>query len=354
MKDLGQLIITGISGLALTDEEKLFIQDKNIGGVILFAENYQDPAQLAELINEIQKLRDEYPLFIATDHECGRVIRFKKHFTHFPSMAKLAELDSPKIVYEVYEMMAKELKACGVNVNLAPCCDILTNKDNKVIGDRSFGPDPIEVEKYVSAAIRGLQTNGILACGKHFPGHGGTTKDSHFDLPLVKTDLKTMKERELIPFLKASKSRVEFMMMAHLMVDALNEELPTTLSKEAYDFLKDSLKFKKLIISDDMEMRAITDRFTYPEAAVRAIEAGADIIEYRSMETAKQAYDGLEVALKTGRLKREIIEQKAKKVYQCKKQSFSDYKPVYIPSITENMGLKEHQVFLSEINQKLG
>ena len=249
MKDLGQLFITGISGLSLSDSEREFIQSENIGGVNLFANNFSDPGQLAELNNDIQTLRDEYPLFIAVDHEGGRVQRFKKGFTHFPSMLDLSKIDSPKMIFQAHLIMAEELKACGVNMNYSPVCDILTNEKNKVIGDRAFGETAEDVEKNISAAIRGLQTGGVLSCAKHFPGHGNTLKDSHFYLPLIKKTLSEIEETELIPFVKASKSRVEFIMMAHLQVDALDEDQPTTLSPRAYKYLREKLKYQKIIIS---------------------------------------------------------------------------------------------------------
>lgn len=350
MKDLGQLFITGISGLSLTDDEKSFIQSENIGGVILFKENFTDAAQLAELINDIQKLRDEYPLFICTDHEGGRVIRFKKNFTQFPSSEQLAKTGSPKIVFESYQVMAIELAACGVNVNLSPCCDVLTNNKNTVIGDRSFGNSLEKVEACVSAAIRGLQTNGILACGKHFPGHGGTFKDSHLDLPLVDTSLEELEKLELRPFIKASKSRVEFMMMAHLIVTALDKNLPTTLSPKAYQYLREKLKFNKIIISDDMEMKAISDRYSYGEAAVIALDAGCDILEYRSMKTAKEALEGAKIALAAGKLDRAKLEEKIKRVMSCKKEHLSEYSPIYIPSLEKKLNDQNARQLIQKIN----
>ena len=166
--EIGQLFITGISGLSLTVEESEFLENNNIGGVILFKHNYQDPAQLAELVNSIQALRDEYPLFVSVDQEGGRVIRFKTHFTQFPSMHEIGQLDSPKLTFEVHKVLAEELKACGVNLDYSPCCDVWNNPKNKVIGDRAFGKTPDEVEKHVSAAIRGLDAGNILSCAKHF------------------------------------------------------------------------------------------------------------------------------------------------------------------------------------------
>ncbi len=341
MDNFGQLFIAGLSGFSLTDEEKDFIKNEKLGGVILFHHNYQDPAQLAELVNSIQKLRDEYPLFIAVDQEGGRVVRFQSQFTQFPAMMTIAALNSPKTIFEVHQVMAKELSACGINLALSPCCDILTNEENKVIGDRAFGRDAETVEKFISAAIRGLQTSGLLSCAKHFPGHGGTLKDSHVDLPLIKTSLDEMRSRELIPFVKASKSRVEFMMMAHLLVDAIDNKLPTSLSAKAYEFLRQETKFTKIIITDDMEMKAITDRFTTEEAAIMAMMAGADMLLYKTLGEAKKALNGIREAVKKKTLKRDDIIHKLTKIEKCKKENFESYQPIYIPKIVDSFNTEE-------------
>lgn len=333
--NFGQLIICGIKGTTLLPEEVDFIKNEKLGGIILFTHNFDNPAQLAELVNAIQKNRDEYPLFISVDQEGGRILRFKKHFTQFPSMMDLARTNSPKLIFEVHEILAKELAACGVNLSYSPCCDILTNPDNKVIGDRAYGTDAETVEKYISAAIRGLQTNGIMACAKHFPGHGDTSKDSHYDLPLVKTSIEQMKKREMIPFIKASKSRVEFMMMAHLMVDALDTKLPTSLSPKAYEFLRQETKFTKIIITDDMEMRAIADRFSIEESAILALNAGTDMLLYRFMEDAEKALKAIREATKKRVIKKEQLLEKLTRVERCKKELLSTYQPIYIPKIAE-------------------
>ncbi len=335
IKDVGQIFMTGIDGISLTEEEKSWIQENNIGGVILFKHNYEAPAQLAELVNEIQSLRDDYPLFVSVDQEGGRVKRFQTHFTQFPAMLEVAKKDSPKLTFEVHKVMAEELKACGVNLNFSPCSDIWSNPSNKVIGDRAFGKSVEDVEKHISAAIRGLHTGGVLACAKHFPGHGNTTKDSHYDLPYVKKTIEEIESFELLPFIKASKSRVEFVMMAHLVVDAIDSQLPCSLSEKAYQYLRDSLKYNKLIITDDMEMKAITDHFGVEEAATKAINAGADILIYRSFKTAKQAFEGVQQKIKSQEIKFSTLEEKAKRIEQCKKTFLSDYMPVHIPSLSE-------------------
>lgn len=348
MDNYGQLIISGLKGTSLTAEESHFIKNEKLGGVILFAHNFEDPAQLAELVNNIQKLRDEYPLFIAVDQEGGRVMRFKKHFTQFPSMMDAARMDSPKLVFELHQIMAKELAACGINLSFSPVCDILTNPENKVIGDRAYGSDAETVEKYISAAIRGLQTSGLLSCAKHFPGHGGTTQDSHFELPLVKTSAEELRQREMIPFIKASKSRVEFMMMAHLMVDAIDDKLPTSLSPKAYEFLRQETKFNKVVITDEMEMKAIADKFSIEDAAVMALNAGADMLLYRFMEDAEKALAAIREAAKKRTIKKEALIEKLQRIERCKKENLATYNPIYIPKISESFGTTEAKKFMDQ------
>ena len=350
MDNYGQLIISGIKGTTLLPEEIDFIKNEKLGGIILFSHNFEDPAQLAELVNSIQKLRDEYPLFISVDQEGGRVVRFKKHFTQFPSMLDLARLDSPKLVFEVHQVIAKELAACGINLSFSPVCDILTNPDNKAIGDRAYGYDAETVEKYISAAIRGLQTSGLLSCAKHFPGHGGTTQDSHNELPLVKTSLQELREREMIPFIKASKSRVEFMMMAHLLVDSIDDKLPTSLSPRAYDFLRNETKFSKIVITDDMEMKAIADRFSIEDAAVMALNAGTDMLLYRFMDDAKKALGAIREAAKKRSIKKELLTEKLSRVERCKKENLASYQPIYIPKIAESFNTQEAKKILDQYN----
>lgn len=353
MDNFGQYVITGIKGTSLTPEETEFIRDEKVGGIILFSHNYQDPSQLAELVNSIQKLRDEYPLFISVDQEGGRVMRFKTHFTQFPAMMDLARMDSPKLVFEIHQVLAKELAACGINLSYSPSCDILTNPENKVIGDRAYGTDAPSVEKYISAAIRGLQTNGVLACAKHFPGHGDTSKDSHVDLPIVKTSVAKLRDREMIPFVKASKSRVEFMMMAHLLVDAIDDKLPTSLSAKAYDFLRQETKFSKIVVTDDMDMKAIADRYTTEEAAIMAISAGADMLIYRSPENARKAVNVIREHSKKRLMKKEILIEKQGRIERCKKEYFGNYQPIYIPKIADVFGTQDAKSLMDQWNKFL-
>lgn len=352
LNELGQLFICGVKGLGLDVDEAKFLQENNIGGVIFFQENYSDPAQLAEYVNELQKLRDEYPLFISVDQEGGRVKRFKSHFTQFPSMLEVGEQDSPKLTFDLHKRMAEELSACGVNLNYSPCCDIYTNPKNTVIGDRAFGKDKDTVEKHVSAAIRGLHTGNVLACAKHFPGHGDTLKDSHFDLPFIKKTMEEIEEIEVSPFIKAAKSRVEFVMMAHLVVDAIDPDFPCTLSKKAYDYLRKKLKYTKLIITDDMEMKAITKNQSTGDAAIAALNAGADIVLYRTSQEAMIAFEAVKEAIRTKQIPVSLIEEKLKRVRACKHAHFQEYKPIYIPAIQDSINEKLTKEIMSNFSDK--
>lgn len=353
MIQLGQLVFTGISGLALTSEERKFIEKEDIGGVILFSKNYESPAQLAELVNNIQTLRKEYPLFICTDHEGGRVIRFKTQFTQFPPMLEIAKLDSPKLVFEVATIMAEELLACGVNLNLAPVCDIWNNDQNKVIWDRAFGKDHETVSKFISSMIRGFETNHLMSCAKHFPGHGNTLKDSHYDLPIVKKSLEELRAEEFQPFIKAVKARVDMIMMAHIIVEGIDPELPCSLSPKAHQILRGELKYKGLIISDDMQMGAITAHRTMGEAAVLAIKAGSDIIEYRDMDQAMLGLDGLKKAQKDKTIKSADFNDRLERISEAKKAYFTDYKPIYIPDLEKKFSRKKSQLFLEDLKKKI-
>lgn len=351
LKDVGQLVVTGIEGKSLTDSERDFLETSNIGGVIIFEKNYESPAQLAELVNQIQTCRDEYPLFISIDQEGGRVKRLKHTFFQSPSMFDVAKFDSPKLTFEIHKLMADQLLACGINVDYSPCCDIWSNPKNNVIGDRSFGTDPATVEKHVSAAIRGLQTGKVISCAKHFPGHGDTLKDSHYDLPFVKKSLEEIEAFELLPFQKAAKSRCEMMMMAHLVVDAIDPDLPTSLSPKAYDYLRKVLKFNRVVVTDDMEMQAITDSFGVEEASVKAISAGADIVIYRSIEAARKAFGAIHKAVKDREIELTVVDEKIKRILDLKKSYFDEYKPIYIPEIDKQMNHQKANELTEKITQ---
>lgn len=345
-KLLGQCFFIGFDGLELPPSIQSFIQENGIGGVTLFANNYESPAQVAELINSIQALRgDAPPLAICVDHEGGRVQRFKKPFTKFPEARAIGDQNSPKLAYECAEMMAKELKTVGVNINFAPVADINTNPANPVIGRRAYGDTEEHVSKMVSGIVRGFLSNGIQCVVKHFPGHGDTTQDSHFHLPKIKTPLDTILAREVKPFTKAFKSRCELVMMAHIIVEDVDPKVPATLSKKIIqDILRGQLRFRGLIFSDDMEMKAIADNFGEADAALMALEAGVNMLLYHTEPFQTRAFEGLLSKLSSpeGVAALAALEESAKRVTEFRAKNFLPYKHVYIPEITSVIGSPEH------------
>lgn len=342
MKDLGQLIITGIGGTSLSTEEKNFLQNERIGGVILFSKNFSDPEQLKKLVDSIFALNNEHPFFISVDHEGGRVIRFKKYFTQFPPMLKLAKLNDPEIFFQVGKIMGQELSSCGVNLNFTPCCDLFTNPQNEVIGDRAFGRDPVEAGPFIKRFIEGMKKENVLTCAKHFPGHGDTLEDSHFDLPRVQSSLKVLKEREFKPFNQAIKSGVDTVMMAHLLVDEIDPKYPCSLSKSAYQLLRSVLGFQGLILTDDMQMDAIKKGYSLAEAAELSISAGANCLIYRDLANSKEAL----ASLKESKIPKPFLSESIKKITDFKKEKLR-------PKGSPKISFLEGEKFLSELQNRL-
>lgn len=354
-RDLGQCFFIGFEGIELPASAQAFIKENSIGGVTLFANNYENPAQVAELINSIQALRgDAPPLVIAVDHEGGRVQRFKKHFTKFPEARVIGDQNSPKLAFEVAEIMARELKTVGVNLNYSPVADINTNPSNPVIGRRAFGETEDQVSKMVSAFVRGFLTHGVQSCVKHFPGHGDTSQDSHFHLPKVKTKLETILDREVKPFLKAFKSKCEMVMTAHIIIEDVDPKTPATLNKKfLQEILRDQLRYRGLIISDDMEMKAMTDHFGQVEAPLRALEAGVNVLLYHTEAAQAPAFEGLlsKLSSSEGAEARRNLADSAKKVTDFRARHFADYKPVYIPEIASQIGTKESLALAAKLEK---
>ncbi len=352
---LGELFIIGFNDLELADETASFISQAKIGGVILFSHNYENPGQVAELTNQVQECRaGELPLWIAVDHEGGRVQRFKRVFTRIPDAASIGAVDSPKLAFEIAETLAKELKAVGININFSPVADIATNSRNPVIGPRAFGNNEEIVSKMVSAFVRGHLVQGVQPCLKHFPGHGDTSTDSHFALPRVDTSLEVLREREFKPFVKGFKSRCAMVMTAHILNSKLDAERPATLSKKILrEILRQELRYFKLIISDDLEMKAITDHYGAEDAPRLAIEAGCDLLIYRSEAGARHAYEALLKALESEKLSPELVVEAAQRSRELKKEVLLPYQAITISELNQKVGTPENLAVIQQLGQKL-
>ena len=276
-REIGQLLIGSMPGTTISAEMRSLAREFAIGGVILFARNIEAPEQVAELSHDLQSLAPETPVWVSIDQEGGRVARLRAPFTEWPPMAVLGRCGDPAVASRFAAALAAELKAVGITLDYAPVLDIHTNPKNPVIGDRALAVDAAMVGTLGAAIVRGLQDNGVAACGKHFPGHGDTSVDSHDELPIVEHPPDRIRRVECVPFREAIRADVAFMMTAHLLVPSLDEATPATLSRRiVHDLLRQKLGFDGVILSDDLEMEALARTYALPEAAVQAIAAGCD------------------------------------------------------------------------------
>jgi beta-N-acetylhexosaminidase len=275
--------MVGFHGHAASADARRLIRDYRAASVILFARNVDTPEQLAELVRELQSIaRDaghELPLLVAVDQEGGRVARLRTPWTEWPPLRALGRLGSEPHARRMGEALAAELRTCGVRCDFAPVLDVDTNPRNPVIGDRSFGEEPELVGRLGAAMIRGLQGGGVAACAKHFPGHGDTDLDSHQALPAVDHPRSRLEAVELRPFRAAIDAGVASIMTAHLLVRELDDGLPATLSPALLEgLLRRELGYGGVIVSDDLEMKAVALRWRPGEAAVLAALAGCDLL----------------------------------------------------------------------------
>jgi beta-N-acetylhexosaminidase len=312
----------------------------------------ESPPPVAELLNHVQECKTELPLITSIDYEGGRVQRFKKPFTKIPDAATIAATDSPKLAFELAEMMARELHAVGINVNFAPVADIHTNPKNPVIGPRAYGSTEDGVSKMVSALVRGHCTQGVQPCVKHFPGHGDTSTDSHLTLPKVDTPLEVLMDREFKPFVKAFKSRCAMVMTGHILNPRIDPDFPATLSsKFLRDILRKQLRYTRVVVSDDMEMKAITNGFGAEEAPRLAIQAGCDILVYRTEAACRHAYESCVKAMESGELAPELVFEAEARVKSLKKDSFLPYQAVPVAEIGQKIGTPDSAALIQRIEE---
>jgi len=300
--DPGELLMVGIPGPTLDSGTRRQLEALGTRGVILFRRNFRTPAQVRRLCSALHDLRPD--MLIGIDHEGGRVNRPPPPFTTFPPAARVAATGSAPLAAAVGRAIGRELASIGVDLDFAPDLDVLTHARNRVIGDRAFGTTPAQVSRLGLAFARGLQAAGIIPCGKHFPGHGGTHGDSHMVLPRVARARADVMRAEVAPFRAAIAARLPCLMMAHIVYRNLDPRTPASLSSTIIEgILRRLLGFRGVIFSDDLEMGALSRRLSPEEIAVRAIAAGTDMLLWCSnLDKARRARAGLDAALESGRL----------------------------------------------------
>jgi beta-N-acetylhexosaminidase len=334
------------------------VEEQGVGGIIL---SLGSPTEAASKVNELQR-RARLPLLVAADLERGAGYRFNGAVflpgaislggaTEFPPLMALGATGDEKLALEMGRITGREAQALGIHTPFAPVLDVNNNPDNPIINIRSFGEDPKEVARLGRAFIRGIQEEGLFATGKHFPGHGDTETDSHLDLPVIRVDRARLDSVELYPFREAIRGGLGGIMTAHLLVPELSngDDLPTTLSPAVLtDLLKEEMGFEGLLFTDAMDMAAIDRRHSRKEAAVLAIEAGADVI--LMPPDVEEAAQGVVEAVEGGRLTEERLDESVLKILRAKEEfRLNENRQVPLEEVSRRVGIPEHQAVAQEI-----
>ncbi len=325
-EQIGQLLMVGFWGSTPSQEIIDLIQRYHVGNILLFSRNVRDTRQVLELTQSLQTIAKEagqrYPLLIAIDQENGIVQRLGEAATIFPGNMALGAIGSEEIAYQVAQATGHELKALGINMNLAPVVDVNNNPDNPVVGVRSFGEDPQQAARLGGVMVKGYHAAGMLSCLKHFPGHGDTTVDSHLALPTIPYTLERLETLELVPFRGGIEAGAESVMIAHVSFPALTQHdmFPATLSSDIVQgLLREQLGFNGLVLSDCLEMKAISETFGTERAAVKALQAGIDLVLVSHHYMRQQgSIEAIRVAVQTHELSSQVVRQAAKHVLRLK------------------------------------
>lgn len=355
---VGQMFMVSMYGESITYVGRDLLQTWQPGAVVLFTSNINTPDQITRLTNSYQQTITDaggVPLFIATDQEGGWIARLRNGFTEWPPMTLLTAANDPELAYEVGRAMALELRAVGINMNLAPVADLDTNRHNPIIGRRSPGADAELVSTMLEGYITGSQDAGVMTTAKHFPGHGDTGEDSHVTLPILYHDLERLESLELIPFAGAIEADTGAVMVAHIWFPAFDAEpIPGSLSQNIVTgILRGEMEYDGIIVTDAMDMDAIDTEYTAEEAALMAINAGIDLIAYgpgmsetRQMEVMQSIVD----AVRSGELDETRIDESVRRILDAKmRYGVMDWTPLDADSAAERIDLDGNLVLVERM-----
>ena len=348
------LFCFGFEGITLPDHFRPLLE-AGLGGVILFARNLRDLEQIFRLTAGLHAAASA-PLLVGVDQEGGRVTRLPAPFLTPPSAATLGLADDPALTNALGRAVGRELRAAGLTWNLAPVLDVRTNPANPVIGDRAFSHDPDRVARHGVAAIQGLTDAGVLATIKHFPGHGDTVADSHLTLPESMQSASRWRAVEFVPFHRAIRAGAPLVMVAHLFCPALDPASPTSLSRPVITgILREELGFDGVVVSDDLEMSAIADRFDPGQAAVRFLEAGGDLVLIcHDPERQRAAVTAVQEAERSGRLTEARLMASLNRIARLREWMATHRAPVDVEAARAIVGAPDHQRLLRKIHTVVG
>ncbi|MEC0124197.1 beta-N-acetylhexosaminidase [Paenibacillus pabuli] len=322
---VGQMFMCGFHGQHADEQIHTLIRDYHVGGVIYFRRNVGSVDQLTRLSADLQAIAaqsGELPLMISVDQEGGMVARIDKEgVTQVPGNMALGATGKPDYTLECAQILGRELKSIGIDMNLAPVVDVNNNVLNPVIGVRSYGENAESVALHGAAAIKGYQSQGIAATAKHFPGHGDTAVDSHLGMVTVPHDRDRLEQIELLPFRRAIEAGVDAIMTAHVIFPTIEPEpMPATLSRKVLTgLLREEMGFDGIIITDCLEMHAISKPYGVAEAAIRAVEAGADLVLVsHTLQDQISAVEAVVEAVQTGRIAEATVNRALERIIAWK------------------------------------
>ncbi len=353
----GSLLIGGFVGKDLPTSCKSQLEEGRLGGVILFKRNIETLEQVVALNRAIQTAgcRSGSPPFVSLDQEGGPVQRLRGLATDLPPMRDLGVRGDPGLAERAGQLLGKELGSLGFNLNFAPVMDVDSNPENPVIGKRSFSSDPELVARMATAFARGLTASGVIPCAKHFPGHGDTRTDSHKTLPILGHELDRLRQIEFVPFRAAIEHVLPVIMTAHILLETIDETYPATLSRKILtEILRAQLGFQGVIISDDLEMAAIAERYTIDEVVELGLRAGVDIfLICHTLDKQQAAFEAL-VKLGEGKAwARQRIQESATRIARLKR----DCLVKSIPNESNWQAVircEEHLALAAELTERIG
>ena len=325
---VGQMIFYGVNGTNVDDKVVNLFEDQHAGGIILYGHRNFWGSSLdnnVKYVNSIKKANrqnSDIPLFIGFDEEGGSMSQLPQELMRTPSKGELGNTNDSSLATGIGAGTAKKLKLLGINTDFGTVLDINTNKNNPIIGVRSYGSTKEKVTEFGINELKAIQNEGVIPTVKHFPGHGDTEVDSHLGLPSLNHDLNRLKSTELVPFQTAINNGVDMVMTAHIMLPQIDKEYPATMSKKILtDLLRDEMGYKGVIITDDLEMQAISKNWDLGEAAIKSVEAGADILLVcHTIENQQKVYNAVVQGVNDGKIDENRIDESVRRILRLKYQ----------------------------------
>ena len=330
---VGQMMFVGINGTKIDNKITRLLKEQHPGGIILYgARNFSGKTieDNIELINSIKKAnnkKSDIPLFIGIDEEGSRLSQLPRELIKIPEKGEIGNTNDASLATNLGSVTGKKLNVLGINTDFGTVLDINTNKNNPVIGIRSYGATKEKVTNFGVNEMKAIKGEGVIPTVKHFPGHGDTETDSHLGLPSLNHDIERLRSTELVPFQAAIDNGADMVMTAHIMLPQIDKEYPATLSKKIInDLLRGEMGYKGIVITDDLEMQAIVNNWGIGEAAVKSIQAGTDILLVcHTIDNQEKVYNSILKGVKDGTLIEKRIDESVRRILNLKyKYNLSD------------------------------